>query len=85
MDVRSQANGRRPDKFLALHAHIDIVGWSVSPVGPIMSIPETRYAESEGVHIAYQVVGNGPFDLVFVPGFVSNLEHHWTHPVSLGL
>jgi hypothetical protein len=37
-------------------------------------VPETRYARSGGVHIAYQVVGDGPIDLVFVPGFVSHLE-----------
>src|ERR1700733_14812234 len=36
--------------------------------------PETRYADSGGVNIAYQVVGDGPRDLVFVMGFVSNIE-----------
>jgi class 3 adenylate cyclase len=45
-----------------------------------MSIPEIRYAKSANVHIAYQVEGDGEFDLVFVPGFVSNLEHYWTNP-----
>ena len=39
-----------------------------------MTPPETRYAKSGDVHIAYQVVGEGPFDLIFVPGFVSNVE-----------
>jgi hypothetical protein len=39
-----------------------------------MTPPETRYAKSGDVHIASQVVGNGPFDLIFVPGFVSNVE-----------
>jgi pimeloyl-ACP methyl ester carboxylesterase/DNA-binding CsgD family transcriptional regulator len=43
-------------------------------------LPETRYARSGDVHVAYQVVGDGPFDLVFVPGFVSNLEHQWEEP-----
>jgi pimeloyl-ACP methyl ester carboxylesterase/class 3 adenylate cyclase len=43
-------------------------------------IPETRYAKSADVHIAYQVVGDGPFDLVFVPGFVSNVEAVWSSP-----
>jgi len=38
-----------------------------------MTPPETRYAKSGELRIAYQVVGNGPLDLVFVPGFVSNL------------
>ncbi|RUX76005.1 alpha/beta fold hydrolase [Mesorhizobium sp. M7A.F.Ca.US.005.03.1.1] len=38
---------------------------------------ETRYACSGDVRIAYQVVGQGSFDLVFVPGFISNLDLHW--------
>ncbi|HEX6580490.1 MAG TPA: adenylate/guanylate cyclase domain-containing protein [Actinomycetota bacterium] len=46
-----------------------------------MEIPETRYAStSDGVHIAYQVVGDGPGDLVFVPGFVFNVEQTWEWP-----
>ena len=39
--------------------------------------PETRYAKSDDVHIAYQVTGEGPIDLVFVPGFVSHVEANW--------
>lgn len=42
--------------------------------------PETRYAKSGGVHIAYQVIGDGPFDLVQVPGFISNVELIWEEP-----
>lgn len=42
--------------------------------------PDTRYARSGDVHIAYQVVGNGPFDVVFVQGFISNLEVQWEDP-----
>ncbi len=42
--------------------------------------PETRYAKSGDVNIAYQVVGDGPFDLVLVPGWVSHLEHSWEEP-----
>ena len=42
--------------------------------------PETKYARSGDVHIAYQVMGQGPVDLVFVPGFVSHLERHWDNP-----
>ena len=41
---------------------------------------ETRYARSGTVRIAYQAVGHGAFDLVFVPGFISNLEMHWEDP-----
>ena len=42
--------------------------------------PETRYAKSGDVSIAYQVLGDGPFDLVFAPGSVSNLEFGWEEP-----
>ena len=42
-----------------------------------MDIPETRYARSGEVSIAYQVVGDGPFDLVFTPGALSHLDLTW--------
>jgi pimeloyl-ACP methyl ester carboxylesterase len=42
--------------------------------------PETRYVANGTVNIAYQVVGNGPPDLIFVPGFVSNVEVTWEEP-----
>jgi pimeloyl-ACP methyl ester carboxylesterase len=45
-----------------------------------MTEPETRYAKSGDVNIAYQVTGSGDFDLVFVPGFVSNLDAGWENP-----
>jgi pimeloyl-ACP methyl ester carboxylesterase len=45
-----------------------------------VNVPETRYASSDGVNIAYQVVGAGPFDLVYVPGWVSNIEVMWEEP-----
>src|SRR5688572_27633774 len=38
---------------------------------------ETRYARSGNVRIAYQVVGQGQIDVVFVPEFISNIEIHW--------
>src|ERR671934_1866780 len=44
------------------------------------STPETRYAKSGEVSIAYQVVGDGPLDLVLVPGFVSHLDVDWGEP-----
>jgi class 3 adenylate cyclase/pimeloyl-ACP methyl ester carboxylesterase len=41
-------------------------------------IPETQYVKTpDGAHVAYQVFGSGPFDLVCVPGFASNVEHMW--------
>jgi pimeloyl-ACP methyl ester carboxylesterase/class 3 adenylate cyclase len=42
--------------------------------------PETRYARSGEINIAYQVVGDGPLDLVFVPGFISHLDLQWADP-----
>jgi pimeloyl-ACP methyl ester carboxylesterase len=45
-----------------------------------MTIPEIRYAKSGDVHVAYQVVGDGPRDLVLVPGWVSHLEYEWEEP-----
>ena len=42
--------------------------------------PETRYAKSGGVNIAYQVVGEGPLDLIYVPGWISNVELNWEEP-----
>jgi pimeloyl-ACP methyl ester carboxylesterase len=43
--------------------------------------PRTRYARSESVSIAYQVVGDGPRDLVFVSGWVSHVEAGWDEPL----
>jgi pimeloyl-ACP methyl ester carboxylesterase len=45
-----------------------------------MHTVQTRYAKSGDVHIAYQVVGDGPVDLVLVPGWVSNVELWWEDP-----
>ena len=39
-----------------------------------------HYARSGDVNIAYQVLGNGPLDLVFVMGWVSHLEYFWREP-----
>jgi pimeloyl-ACP methyl ester carboxylesterase len=44
--------------------------------------PYTRYAKSGGLNIAYQVVGDGPFDVLWIPGFVSNVELVWEEPSS---
>lgn len=45
-----------------------------------MQRPDTRYARSGAVRIAYQVAGSGPIDLVLTPGFISNLDPHWEEP-----
>jgi pimeloyl-ACP methyl ester carboxylesterase len=41
--------------------------------------PETRFAKSGELSIAYQVVGDGPVDLVYVPGFMSHVELNWDY------
>jgi pimeloyl-ACP methyl ester carboxylesterase/class 3 adenylate cyclase len=46
-----------------------------------LEIPATRYARAaDGDSIAYQVAGDGPFDLVYVPGFISQVELWWAEP-----
>ena len=45
-----------------------------------MHRPDTRYARNGDIHLAYQVFGEGPIDVVFVPGFVSHLEDLWDLP-----
>jgi class 3 adenylate cyclase len=45
-----------------------------------MGVPETRYARSGDVAIAYQVLGQGPFDVVVTPGAVSHVELYWDLP-----
>ena len=50
-----------------------------------MERPETRYADSGGLKIAYQVKGEGPLDVVLVPALVSNIEIGWEMPAFAGL
>jgi pimeloyl-ACP methyl ester carboxylesterase len=46
-----------------------------------VELPEVRYAQSGDVNIAYSVVGEGPFDVVFIAGWViSTLELAWDGP-----
>jgi pimeloyl-ACP methyl ester carboxylesterase len=45
-----------------------------------VEVPEVRYAQSGEVNIAYQVTGEGPFDLVFVPGYATHIELAWSLP-----
>ena len=49
--------------------------------GPPMPV---RYADNNGVRIAYQVVGDGPVDVVFIPSFVTNLAATWDDPTYGG-
>jgi pimeloyl-ACP methyl ester carboxylesterase len=59
---------------------IDVSAVAVGTGENIAVAPETHYALSGDIHIAYQVVGDGPFDLVFVPGFVTHMELQWRLP-----
>jgi hypothetical protein len=44
--------------------------------------PETRYARTtDGTHVAYQVHGAGPIDLLVLRAWYSNLDHEWAEPV----
>jgi len=42
--------------------------------------PRTQYARSGDIHIAYQVIGDGPIDLVYVPSWMSQVEVYWEEP-----
>jgi pimeloyl-ACP methyl ester carboxylesterase/DNA-binding winged helix-turn-helix (wHTH) protein len=72
---------RRGYRFIA-----EVIGSSPAPTPPL-ALPEAsplrlpvQYAHSGDVHIAYQVLGSGPIDLVFVMGWVSHLEYFWNEP-----
>jgi len=45
-----------------------------------MDKPRTRYAKCGQISIAYQVFGDGPLDLVYIPGWVSNIDYMWEDP-----
>jgi TolB-like protein/pimeloyl-ACP methyl ester carboxylesterase/Tfp pilus assembly protein PilF/predicted Ser/Thr protein kinase len=64
-------------EFAARQEHLAAFGTRAADVP---ARPETRYARSGDVHIAYQVIGNGPLDLVYVRGWVSNLDYFWEEP-----
>ncbi len=72
---------RRGYRFIA-----EVVSTSPRPAPPV-GLPSTlplrlpvQYARSGEVNIAYQVLGSGPVDLVFVMGWVSHLEYSWNEP-----
>ena len=51
----------------------------------MLAIPKTRYAQSGELSIAYQVIGEGPLDILFIPGFVSNVELMWEIPETVAM
>jgi pimeloyl-ACP methyl ester carboxylesterase len=63
-------NSRPPTKLVVARAERENQGVPIS-------VPETHYAESGEVRIAYQVFGGGPFDIVFAPSLVTHVELQW--------
>ncbi len=45
-----------------------------------MDVPATHFLEHDGVNIAWQVFGDGPAEILFIPGWVSNVDHFWQFP-----
>jgi pimeloyl-ACP methyl ester carboxylesterase len=69
-----------PDESLRL-AVVQLQPLTQAAEDGLVNLPETRYAKTaDGVHIAYQVVGGGPVDLVFVMGWTSHIELMWAEP-----
>jgi pimeloyl-ACP methyl ester carboxylesterase/DNA-binding winged helix-turn-helix (wHTH) protein len=66
---------RRGYRFMAPVGTIEPPPAAVTP-----GTPRVSYAHSGHVNIAYQVIGSGPIDLVFVMGWVSHLEYFWNEP-----
>ena len=55
-------------------------GSVLGTLGCVLSVPETRYVKSGDVHIAYQVVGDGPRDLVFLSSWDMAIDFLWDEP-----
>jgi pimeloyl-ACP methyl ester carboxylesterase len=53
--------------------------------GTPIARPETKYARSGDVHIAYQVFGEGELDIVIVPGFTNHIELFWEHGATIAM
>jgi pimeloyl-ACP methyl ester carboxylesterase/DNA-binding winged helix-turn-helix (wHTH) protein len=64
----------------AVDVHPAPVVVAAPPIVSVTLTPRVKYAHSGSVNIAYQVVGTGPIDLVFVMGWVSHLEYFWNEP-----
>src|SRR5919199_424156 len=78
---RDERRSDRPSSgrsdFLELHKLLP--GLNVATLSGV-ECSDIRYTRSGDVAIAYQVIGGGPVDLIFVTGFVSNLAWAWEHP-----
>jgi DNA-binding winged helix-turn-helix (wHTH) protein len=87
--TRGEADAAHAEASDGLPAAVggDIQGCDAPPVVPTSSrgakpetMPRTRYTRSGEVNIAYQVLGDGPFDVVYVPGWITHLEYGWQQP-----
>src|SRR4051794_40632633 len=52
---------------------------------PTDAKPQTKYARIGDASVAYQITGEGPPDVLFVPGFISNVEQYWEMPTIPGM
>lgn len=66
---------RRGYRFIP---HVTVIDARTTPAAAVA--PRVSYTRSGDVNIAYQVVGSGPIDIVFVMGWVSHLEYFWNEP-----
>jgi hypothetical protein len=57
------------------------VGGYPAAIWAALGAPETRYAKSDDGYVAYQVFGGGPFALLFIGNWASNIEVMWEHPL----
>src|SRR6185436_6684613 len=75
---------RRGYRFIGEVQEVDDLAAETRVVRPAhgtqFSPPKVRYARSGDVNIAYEVLGDGPRDLVFVMGWISHLDYFWTDP-----
>src|SRR5262245_33015832 len=67
-------------RFVAAVREIQSEAEPPAMVPAAAAVPKTRYTLSGDVHVAYQVMGDGPIDLVFVPGWITHLEYGWQQP-----
>ncbi|MGH8639737.1 MAG: alpha/beta fold hydrolase, partial [Burkholderiales bacterium] len=75
------AAAQAAETAFALHQPVDSAAPPItSGTGSMPVARRVHYARSGTVNIAYQVVGSGPIDLVFVMGWVSHLEYFWNEP-----
>lgn len=86
-------DGTRQDLIRTIHGRgfrfvgeVTVTPGSPAPAPPAPAVPvaterpATHYARSGDVHVAYQLFGSGPVNLVLAPGFVSHIENYWDSP-----